>query len=646
MFSKSHNHTDMTPLSAIAPLFEVALAGLVPDAAKRRDYVGMIKPAGKPEHGDYQANMAMSLAKALGQSESDVAAAILAALPANDVIATATVAGRGYINIRLSDAFLITGVQTVAGDDRLGIARTTAPKTIVIDFGSPNVAKPLHVGHLRSTIIGDALVRILRFQGHTVLGDNHLGDWGTQFGMLIWGYRNLLDKAAYHKNPVKELARLYVQVRTIAKTFDLLSVGYHKFRDDAEYQADPMKELARLYVNGLKREKDSDDEDEDAAKGVVNPITDAYRTETAKLHAGDAENVALWREFMPFCMQEIHSVYARLGICKHDTELGESFYNSMLPGVVDSLLGSGLAEPGEGGAIIVRTGKDQVSLIRKRDGAFTYATTDLATIEHCVREYRPDARLYVVDFRQSQHFRAIFELAKKWGYDKIELTHVSFGSITGGDGKALKTRDGTAVELAGLLDEAEKLGVAKYRESYLERKSHGHDVAELADAQIEEIGRIVGIGAVKYADLSQNRTSDYRFDPKKMLATDGNTATYMQYAYARARSIFRKGNVDPAALRADVPAVTLATPAERTLALQLLKFGEALDAAAADYLPHQLTTYLWDLAKAYSQFFEACPVLAAESVALKQSRLVLVDLVSRVLKQTLDLLGIGVVERM
>ncbi|CAN5372297.1 arginine--tRNA ligase [soil metagenome] len=591
----------MTPLASLKSLFTTALTTLA-DSAKVPDYVAMIKPAGNAEHGDYQANMAMALAKVLGKKPQDVAKEIIAAISKNEVIESASVAGPGFINLKLSTAYLAKSVQAMATDVRLGIPATTSPKKFVIDYSSPNVAKPLHVGHLRSTIIGDTLVRILRFQGHTVLGDNHLGDWGTQFGMLIYGYRTFLDAAAYKTDPVRELARIYVEVRK--------AIG---------------------------------SEDEEGAK---NPVADACRAETAKLHAGNAENFALWQQFMPHCMAEIHGIYKRLGILPHDHEHGESFYNPMLPGVVDDLLGKGVAEPGDGGAIIVRTGKDQVSLIRKKDGAFTYTTSDLATIQYRVKEFQPDVCLYVVDFRQGQHFKSLFEVAKTWGYKSVELTHISFGSVTGADGKPLKTRDGTAVELAGLLDEAEQLGAAKYRESYEDRKAHGHAVEELSDNQIAEIGRVVGIGAVKYADLSQNRTSDYKYDPAKMLATDGNTATYMQYAYARARSIFRKGDIDDARFRTSPPLPTLALPAERNLALQLLRFGEALDAAAAEYLPHLLTGYLWDLAKAYSQFFEQCPVLTAEAPALKESRLLLVDLVSRVLRQTLDLLGIGVVERM
>jgi arginyl-tRNA synthetase len=285
-----------------------------------------------------------------------------------------------------------------------------------------------------------------------------------------------------------------------------------------------------------------------------------------------------------------------------------------------------------------------VSLIRKRDGAFTYTTSDLATIQYRVGEWNPDAILYVVDFRQSQHFANLFAAARRWGYSAVELTHVSFGSVLGRDGRPLKTREGNAVELGSLLDEAEQLGLQKYRESYADRKAHGHDVPELTDEVVRDIASAVGIGAVKYADLSQNRTSDYKYDPDKMTATEGNTAAYMQYAYARCRAIFRQGAIDEATIRSS-PVVVL-MPEERALALQLLRFGEALETASSEYMPHHLTAYLWDLAKTYSGFYEACPVLKAATPELHASRLVLVDLVARVIRQTLDLLGIRTVERM
>src|SRR5262249_23007814 len=488
------------------------------------------------------------------------------------------------------------------------------------DYSSPNVAKPLHVGHLRSTIIGDALTRILRFLGHRVITDNHLGDWGTQFGMLIYGYRHFLDRAAYAADPLRELARVYVEVRRLSP--------------------------------------DEDDDDKGDDTKTTDPVKQAYREETAKLHADDAANFALWKEFMPYCLEALHAVYRRLGVLPFDHEHGESFYHSLLPEVVEDQLAKGIAVESRGAVVIpnadgnipLAKGKelkeDPAAIIRKQDGAFTYTTSDLATVKYRIDHYHPDAMLYVVDFRQALHFKTLFAQARRWGYKDVEMTHISFGSVLGRDGKPLKTREGTATELLPLLDDAIDLGLEKYGQSYEERKAHGHDVPDLLEAEIREIATAIGTGAVKYADLSQNRNSDYKYDPDKMLATDGNTATYMQYGYARCRAISRKGQVNEARFRTDPPPVRITHPAERALALQLLCFEDALQVAAAEYMPRHITGYLWDLAKAFSGFFENCPVLTAETPELRDSRLVLVDLTGRVIRQSLDLLGIRTVERM
>ena len=534
------------------------------------------------------------------------------------MIASVIVAGPGFINVTLADAWLAnTGPHDRHRPEtrrRAGVAA----RTYVVDYSGPNVAKPLHVGHLRSTIIGDAITRILRFLGHTVVTDNHLGDWGAQFGILLYGYKNHLDKEAYDRDPVRELARLYVEVR-------------RHFRVVTE-----------------------DDED-----GLGDdPVKTACQQETAKLHAGDAENVALWQQFMPHCLAEIQAVYDRLGILKFDHILGESFYNPMLAGVVGDLLAKGQAAESNGAIVVPNAAgvvpqtpeemkkQDPPALVRKRDEAFTYTTTDLATIKHRMGEFRPDALLYVVDFRQALHFKTLFAAARRWGYDGTEFQHLSFGSVLGPDGKPLRTRDGNVPELDDLIDKAVALGLEKYEANHAKRKSDGHDVPELTDETKQDIAEAIGIGAVKYADLSQNRTSDYKFDYDKMLATEGNTSTYMQYAYARCRSIFRKGEVDDARFRTDPPVVILATPQERAVALQLLRLPEVLDTATADYLPHLLAAYLWDLCKATSRFYDECPVLTAESPELRDSRLLLVDLVGRTIRETLGLLGIRVVERM
>ena len=642
-------------LGEVRKLFEPALTSLAPDPSKVPDLLALlaaVKPAQDPKHGDYQANFAMGLAKHLGRKPQDVAAVVVSKLSAPYVIESAAVAGPGFINLKLKPDWLADRVRAMAADARLGVAPAKSPLKFVIDYSSPNVAKPLHVGHIRSSILGDALTRLLRFLGHTVVTDNHLGDWGTQFGMLIYGYRTFLDKKKYAADPVRELARIYVLVRNVSGTIDILSRGFTHHRDDEWFAADPVAELTRVYVNGVKRAGQGDDEDDDGEnpdKPAPNPVANAFREATAKLHAGDPECLRLWQEFMPPCLAEIHAVYDKLGVLPFDYEHGESFYQPMLAGVVDDLAAKNVSEAGEGGSVILRTGKDQVSLIRKRDGAYTYTTTDLATIRYRMEEWKPDAVLYVVDFRQAQHFANLFAAARRWGYGSVDLWHVSFGSVLGKDGKPIQTRAGGATELSQLLDRAVELGKNLFELTHWMRKAHGHDVPDWDAIPADEkraIAETVGIGAVKYADLSQNRTSDYKFDFDKMLATDGNTATYMQYAYARCRAIFRKGGVEDARFRSAPPAVAITHSAERALCLQLLRFEDALQSAAAEYMPHHVTGYLWDLAKAFSGFFEACPVLTAETPELRDSRLLLVDLTGRVIRQSLELLGIRTVERM
>ncbi len=634
------------PLTAdLTSLFDAALTPLLPDPAARQDALGTLTPSGKPEFGDFQWKGAMALGKKLARKPQEVAAAVVAAIPSNDLIETATVAGPGFVNVTLKTDAIAEAVQAMAADERLGVAKVETPKKFVIDYSGPNVAKPLHVGHLRSTVIGDALVRILSHLGHTVIGDNHLGDWGTQFGMLIYGYRTFLNKDAYKADPVRELARLYVQVRQVAGNIDILSNAFTNFLDKEDFAKDPVAELTRIFVNGTKRAKAGEDEGETKLP-YVNPVADAYRLETAKLHAGDEANRKLWAEFMPACMAEIQRVYDKLAIKPFDHLHGESFYQPMLAAVVDDLLAKGVAEAGEGGSVIIRGNGEAVTLIRKRDGAFTYTTTDLATIKYRAEEFKPDAILYVVDFRQAFHFQNLYAAARKWGCDNVEMTHVSFGSVLGKDGKPIKTRDGGGKELGDLIDDGIALGGRLFEVSQLKRQAHGHDVPEVSPEQMKEIARVVGVGAIKFADLSTNRTSDYKFDFDRMLATDGNTATYMQYAYARCRAIFRKGDVAFDAYHAGEVAVALTQPAERALGLQLLRFESAVNEVAAKYEPHHIAAYLWDLAKAFSIFFVECPVLAAETEPLKASRLLLAQVSGRTIQAALNLLGIDTVEQM
>ncbi|MGL6072640.1 MAG: arginine--tRNA ligase [Fimbriiglobus sp.] len=598
-------------------ILDVALQPLLPDAAQRLDALNTLVVSGKPEFGDYQLKCAMSLGKSLGQKPQEVAAKIVSGIPANDIIESATVAGPGFINMKLHTFWIQKQVSHAAFEPRLSVTKSSTPKKYVIDYSGPNVAKPLHVGHLRSTIIGDALVRILRHLGHEVIGDNHLGDWGTQFGILLYGYKNHLDRAAYEKNRVRELARLYIYVRSLF----------------------------------LKK-----DDDETEAP-TLDPVLQACREETAKLHAGDAENVKLWQEFMPACIEMLQPIYRRLDV-DIDHTLGESFYNPMLADVVADLVSKGVAVESNGSlvipnakGIVPKTTEEQETeeppaLIRKRDGAFTYTTTDLATIRYRVDTWKPDAMLYVVDARQALHFRTLFANSRRWGYDQIELQHVMFGSILGPDRKPFKSRDGNVVELSGLIEEAVVKGSEEFERSVASRKASGHIVPELSEAEIADIAEAVGVGAMKYADLSANRISDYVFDYKKMLATDGNTATYMQYAYARCRGIFRKGELDWERFLDGQPALQLNEPAERALGLKLLQFEEAILDAAAKYEPHHITAYLWDLAKCFSTFFENCPVNKAPDEATKLSRFLLVHTTGRTIQAALGLLGIRTVEQM
>ena len=604
----------MNPIHLIQNAVRQALTGYATDVERGAT---MVKTAQDAKHGDYQANCAMSLAKELGKKPRDVAQDIVNRMPLGDLLENPEIAGPGFINLRLRNDWIARQVQAMARGDRLGVSPAGQAKTFVIDFSSPNVAKPMHVGHLRSTIIGDSLARLLRFLGHRVIGDNHLGDWGTQFGMLLYGYKNFLDSAALDKDPVDEMLRLYLQVRNLIKP--------------AEQDEDDVEETAVKHTpEEIARAKE---------------VAEAARRETAKLHSGDPENVELWNKIMPWCLEVNNRIYRRLDV-HFDFTHGESFYQPMLADVVESLRMHGIAEESKG-AIVVFLGEGKPpAMIRKSDGAFTYTTSDLATIRYRVDNWSPDAMLYVVDARQALHFQNLFEVARRWGYDKVALEHIPFGSVLGEDRRPLKTREGGVVELNSLLDEAVERADQVYEKTREERTDRGEDVPALSDQERREIAEAVGIGAVKYADLCQNRTTDYVFSWEKMLAMNGNTGTYMQYAYARNRSIFRKGGENPEHGRNDPPLPSLESDNERALALALLRFEEALEAAASEYQPHAITGYLWDLSKTFSGFFQNCPVLKAATPELRRSRLLLCDLTARVIEKGLDLLGIRTVERM
>jgi arginyl-tRNA synthetase len=520
----------------------------------------------------------------------------------------------------------------MAADERLGVAPAAPPRTYVIDYSSPNVAKPMHVGHLRSTIIGDALARLLRFLGHKVISDNHLGDWGTQFGMILWGWKHHRDPAAYTANPVAELARLYRLAAGIIKAGEDHADNWGRIQV-LEAQG-KTSEAAGLF-DRLYGRTNLTCEQIAALVARGREVEEAARAETAKLHAGDRENLDRWKQFMPHCLEALQGVYQRLDI-HFDEQLGESAYQEMLPGVVADLQARGLAVQSEGAMCVFVEGAPAPFIVRKSDGAFTYATSDLATIKYRKEHFNPDALLYVVDHRQGGHFRQLFAVARLWGYGGLEMEHVGFGTIMGQDRRPYKTRDGDVVGLESLLDEA--VGRA--------RRVVDENSPDLPGEMRPQVAEAVGLGAVKYADLSQNRMTDYVFDWDKMMAMDGNTATYLQYAYVRNRGIFRKGEVDEASLRRDPPCPQLETPEERVLAVQLLRFHEALDSAAGEYRPNLLTDYLWNLARAYSVFFVKCPVLKAPTPGLRQSRLLLCDLTLRVMQCGLGLLGIRTPDRM
>ncbi|MFO1093820.1 MAG: arginine--tRNA ligase [Planctomycetaceae bacterium] len=658
----------MNILAELRQRFAAALSTQTPDAGP---FAAMVRPAQDTKFGDFQANCAMPLAKQLGKPPRDVAQQIVERLDVADLCVPPEVAGPGFINLKLRDDWLQSVINSAAADDRLGVGPAAKPRRYVVDFSSPNVAKPMHVGHLRSTVIGDALCRILRALGHTVISDNHFGDWGTQFGMIIYGYKHFLDRAAYERDAVAELARLYRRVNTLSEYHEAkravpqlevtlvarnqaLVAGEARSDVDPKEQKKAIKKL-RSDVTGAEEElasalkKITAVEEDPALKIAADAHPDiarGSRDETAKLHAGDAENLRLWEVFLPQCLAALDKIYRRLDI-SFDLKLGESWYQPRLAKVIEDLQSQGLATESNGALCVFVEGNDAPLIIRKSDGAYTYGTTDLATIAYREQELKADAILYVVDDRQSEHFDLLFATARKWGYTQTEFKHVMFGTVMGEDGRPFKTRAGDTVGLESLLDEA----VAAARRIVDENDNAKQDdrdqpAPELDDATRQSVAEIVGLGGIKYADLRHNRESDYVFSWEKMLAKTGDTATYMQYAYARICGILRRGGVDRAALRQQQDAIRLTAPAERALALQLARFPEALAAVAEDYRPNQLTQYLFETANVLSTFYEQCPVLKADDEATRTSRLLLVDLTGRMIERGLSLLGIRVAEKM
>ncbi|MFL6589766.1 MAG: arginine--tRNA ligase [Chthoniobacterales bacterium] len=544
---------------------------------------GAVTPATDPRFGDYQSNAALVLGKQLGENPRAIAQRLCDLWVPWDLCEPPTIAGPGFLNFSLKNETLAQRIADLLGDQRLGVSPASAAMRIVIDFGSPNVAKPMHVGHIRSTVIGDALARIASFLGHEVIRDNHIGDWGTQFGMVIYGWKNLLDRSALEAHPIAELVRIYKAANEAATS-------------------DPA-------------------------------VREACREELVKLQAGDTENFAIWKECVTLSLREFDEAYGILDI-HYDIQRGESFYNDRLAGIVDRLLKSKIAEESEGALVVffrdIPELADKPCIIRKRDGGYNYATTDIATVDYRVDDLNRDTCWYVVGAPQTLHFKQIFEIARREGRT-ADFCHIPFGSILGEDRKLMKTRSGENVALRDVLDEA----VVRASKIVAEKNP------ELSEAQRDEVARIIGIGAVKYADLSQYRMTDYIFSWDRMLSFQGNTAPYLQNAYVRIRSIFRKAGEEFGA----PPSITLLAPEERNLALKLSQFAETVPAVLNDFRPNLLANYLYELANAFHSFYEACPVLKSPEPA-RSSRLALCELTSRVLFKGLDLLGIKVPQRM
>ncbi|HYR23929.1 MAG TPA: arginine--tRNA ligase [Chthoniobacterales bacterium] len=565
--------------------FQTLLAKKLVDALAKAGFpnAGELTQATDPRFGDYQTNAALILGKQRGENPREVAAKILEHLDVADLSESPTVAGAGFINVKLLPTAIAGKTRELFADEWLGVATSTSPKRIVIDFGSPNVAKPMHVGHIRSTALGDALARIASFLGHDVIRDNHIGDWGTQFGMVIWGWKNLLDREALQRDPLAEIVRIYKET-------------------NARSTSDP-------------------------------GVREACRQELVKLQSGDKENTDIWNECVALSMQDFQHVYELLDI-HYDIQCGESFYNDRLAGVVDRLLKSKIAEVSDGAVVVffrdVPELADKPCIIRKSDGGFNYATSDIATVEYRVNELKRDMVWYVVGAPQTLHFKQIFEIARREGY-KVDFRHIPFGNVLGEDRKLMKTRSGANVPLRQLLEEA-----CTRARKIVEEKN-----PDLSDAEKDKIARTIGIGAVKYADLSQYRMTDYIFSWEKMLALQGNTAPYLQNAYVRIRSIFRKAGEGPP----KIDKFVLNQAAEIILAKRLCQFAEVVPQVLNDFRPNILANYLFELANSFHAFYEACPVLKSDE-PVRASRLALCDLAGRVLERGLDLLGIKVPEKM
>ncbi|TWU55193.1 arginine--tRNA ligase [Rubripirellula reticaptiva] len=635
-------------------------------------FASMIRATTDPKHGDYQCNAAMPLCKKVGQDSRTLAQTLVERLDVLDFCEAPEVAGPGFINLKLRDTFLCEQLQKMLGDERCGVTKVASGDNIVIDFSSPNVAKPMHVGHIRSTVIGDALARTLKFLGYNTITDNHLGDWGTQFGIIIYGYKHFGDPATVESNPVPELSKLYRHVNqlieyrkalaAVPKTkaaiteteAELVAAKSALTSADAKAQKSAKKLVGAVErrLAGLNDDLDSLDEKITGVTSDPALLADAEKhpkvdvavlEETAKLHQGDKENLALWEKFLPHCKDEINRIYDRLDV-QFDHTLGESYYHPMLGPVVQQLEAKGLASKSDGAVCVFLDGFDAPMIVQKQDGAYLYATTDLATLQYRLDTFHPSEIVYVVDTRQSEHFVKLFAVADRLGMSDIKLVHVNFGTVLGEDGKPMKTRSGSLTGLESLLDGA----VDRARQVVCNPDRLENFDPPMDEAEQESIAEIVGIGAIKFADLGHHRTSDYRFNLNKMVALEGNTSTYVQYSYARTQKILERAEKAESDVLELVKqhGVEFTHPAERSLALMLLKFEEAIVAVHKDYAPNMLVEYLLETSKVYSKFNEQCHVLRAESETIQATRLMLVTLCGRVLNKGLNLLGVNVVPRM
>lgn len=556
----------------------------------------MLVPTTHPKFGDFQANVAMSLAKPLGHPPRAIATEILAHLKVDDICEPPEIAGPGFINLKLKAAYQAAQLAAMQADPRLGVAPVKAPQRVIVDFSSPNIAKEMHVGHLRSTIIGDSIARILEFQGHEVLRLNHVGDWGTQFGMLITYLQEVAPAAL--------------------TTPDAIDLG----------------DLVAFY----KKAKQRFDEDEH--------FRETARLEVVKLQSGDADSRKAWQLLCNQSRREFQVIYDLLDI--NLTERGESFYNPLLPDVVKDLEAVGLLVEDDGAKCVFlegftnKDGNPLPLIVQKSDGGYNYATTDLAAIRYRIRHDHSDRIIYITDAGQANHFAQVFQVAKRAGWlpETVQIVHVPFGLVQGEDGKKLKTRSGDTIRLKDLLDEA-----VERAHTDLTTRIQTEERQETEDF-INQVSQTVGIGAVKYADLSQNRTSNYIFSFDKMLALNGNTAPYMLYAYVRVQGISRKGNIDFEKLGANAQ-ILLQEDTEFALARHLLQLDEIIDEVSQDLFPNKLCQYLFELSQKFNQFYDRCPVLQAEE-PLRTSRLALCNLTAQTLKLGLSLLGIPVLERM